>query len=54
MFSEFKSAVNEVRHLDRAAIRDYAVNRFSTEVIGPRYEAYFERLLTLRGKGFYE
>ena len=54
MFSEFKSAVNEVRHLDRAAIRDYAISRFSTEVIGPRYEAYFERLSTLWERGFYQ
>ena len=53
-FAQFKSAVNEVQHLDRAAIREYAVSRFSTEVIGPRYEAYFERLLTLYSKGFYE
>ena len=54
MLREFTKAVNEVRHLDRAYIRDYAVSRFSTEAVAPMYEAYFERLLTLLDKGFYQ
>jgi|SRR5579872_601620 len=53
-FKEFREATAAVANLDPKAIRDYAVATFSTEVIARRYETYFERLLTLWGKGFYE
>jgi glycosyltransferase involved in cell wall biosynthesis len=52
-FKEFCVATDEVRNLDPYAIRDRAVSNYSTEVVAERYEAYFERLLTLWGKGFY-
>ncbi len=53
-YREFCEATETVKSLDRAHIRDYAIGRFSTEVVAPQYESYFERLLTLWGKGFYE
>jgi glycosyltransferase involved in cell wall biosynthesis len=52
-FKEFCLATDEVRDLDPYVIRDYAVSNYSTEAVAERYEAYFERLLTLWGKGFY-
>jgi glycosyltransferase involved in cell wall biosynthesis len=53
-FKEFRVATKVVGDLDPRAIRDYAVATYSTEAIAPRYEAYFERLLTMWGEGFYE
>jgi glycosyltransferase involved in cell wall biosynthesis len=52
-FKEFCLATDEVRDLDPYAIRDHAASNYSTEVVAERYEAYFERLLTLWDKGFY-
>ncbi|HUC13040.1 MAG TPA: glycosyltransferase [Acidimicrobiales bacterium] len=52
-FKEFREATTAVGGLDAQTIRDYAVATFSTEVIATKYEAYFERLLTLWGEGFY-
>jgi len=54
MLREFVEAVELVRYLDPAAIRQHTADRFSMEVIGPRYERYFERLLTVWGRGWYE
>jgi glycosyltransferase involved in cell wall biosynthesis len=50
---EFCEAAEAVDALDKQAIRDYAVSRFSTEVVAPEYVRYFERLETLWGEGFY-
>ncbi|HEY1646060.1 MAG TPA: glycosyltransferase, partial [Candidatus Saccharimonadales bacterium] len=50
---DFRDAVKKVDKLDYKAIRDYAVSKFSTEVVAKQYEDYFKRLLTLHGKGFY-
>lgn len=54
MFEEFVDAAKAVDGLDYAAIRDYAVARYSTDVVASQYEAYFNRLNTLWGKGWYE
>ncbi len=51
--AEFTEAARNVKDLDYAGIREYAVGRFSTDVVKYQYEKYFERLLTLWGEGFY-
>lgn len=50
---EFCDAVDGVDKLDYQHIRDYAISKFSTDVVGPQYEAYFERLNSLWGEGWY-
>lgn len=51
--AEFRNAAEEVEDLDYQEIRDYALGRFSTDVVRYQYQDYFERLLTLWDKGFY-
>jgi glycosyltransferase involved in cell wall biosynthesis len=51
--SEFVTAGQNVASLDRAAIRAYALARYSTAVVGPQYGAYLAKLRTLRGDGWY-
>ena len=53
-FGEFKRAAQEVDKLNPREIRDHAVGKYSLDVIGRKYEAYFERLLHLWGNGWYE
>lgn len=53
-FGEFKRAACAVSSLDPYAIRERAVNKYSLDVIGRKYEDYFKRLLHLWGKGWYE
>lgn len=53
MLREFCHAAESVGGLDYRGIRDYAVSRFSTEVVAPQYEGYFEQLSTLWGDGWY-
>ena len=53
-FGEFKRAAKDAERLDPRAIRERAVNLYSLDVIGKKYEAYFERLLHLWDKGWYE
>ncbi|MCU1642232.1 MAG: hypothetical protein JWN03_2507 [Nocardia sp.] len=50
---EFCDAADTVDKLDYQGIRDYAISKFSTDVVAPQYEAYFERLQTLWGEGWY-
>lgn len=52
-FGEFTAAVEAAPSLDPHAIRRHAVAQYSLDVIGAKYERYFERLLTLWGKGWY-
>jgi glycosyltransferase involved in cell wall biosynthesis len=42
---EFVQAIHDAPSLDRAVIRQRALERFSTDVIGPQYTAYFARLI---------
>jgi glycosyltransferase involved in cell wall biosynthesis len=49
---EFCDAADAVDKLDYQGIRDYAVSRFSTDVVAEQYETYFHRLETLWGDGF--
>jgi glycosyltransferase involved in cell wall biosynthesis len=51
---EFMDAAEKVKTLDRALIRERAVSLYNLDTIGHQYNAYFERLLTLWGKGWYE
>lgn len=54
MFQDFLDAVDKVHTLHPKLIRDHAYKNYSMEVIARKYEYYFERLLTLWGKGWYE
>jgi len=51
--AEFTQACSDVESLDRDAIREAAIARWSTEVVGPQYSAYFDRLAGLWNDGFY-
>ena len=50
---DFRRAMDLCVDVDRQAIREWAIERFSTESVGAQYEEYFERLATLWGPGFY-
>jgi glycosyltransferase involved in cell wall biosynthesis len=52
--SEFMEAAVNAEHLDRGAIRKRAIDTYSLDTIGPQYDAYFKRLLTLWGDGWYQ
>ena len=52
-FGEFTAAVEAAPSLDPHAILRHAVEHYSLDVIGAKYERYFARLLTLWGKGWY-
>jgi glycosyltransferase involved in cell wall biosynthesis len=53
-FGEFKRAAEKAQDLNPHVIREHAIQRYSLSVIGKKYEEYFERLLTLWDKGWYE
>lgn len=56
-FSQFIKATKTVATFNlmhRASIQTAAQYRFDMNYVGPVYEAYFERLLKLWGKGWYE
>lgn len=52
--ADFTTAARAAGTLDRASIRAYALAHFSTDVVGPQYGAYLERLATLWRDGWYE
>jgi glycosyltransferase involved in cell wall biosynthesis len=47
--SEARLAIDYARELDRAKVREYAVERFSPERMVDEYEAAYERVLAARG-----
>lgn len=52
---QYVDAVNACSKLQHpCGIRDYALRNFSMDVIGDKYVAYFERLQTLWGAGYYQ
>lgn len=53
-FGEFCEALDKVGMLDRQRIRDDAFARFSMPVVAKQYEAYFQRLSSLWGQGWYQ
>jgi glycosyltransferase involved in cell wall biosynthesis len=50
---EFILATQNVKNLDRNAIRERAISLYSVDVIAKKYEYYFRRLETLWGDGWY-
>ena len=52
--AEFVDAARRAGDLDRNAIRQYAIQNYSTEVVGQRYDQYFKKLTSLSRKGWYE
>lgn len=51
---EYVEACNNVKMLVPKQIKDYAMSRFSMDVVAPMYTRYFERLRGLERGGFYE
>ena len=51
---EFVDATEKVKDLNPWGIRTHAMNNYSLPVVGLRYQAYFQRLLTLWGAGWYQ
>lgn len=51
-FGEFVQAILRAGELDRAAIRQRAVDTYSIAAVAPLYQAYFERLMLLWDKGW--
>lgn len=54
MRRDFAAALQNTQSLDRVAIREAAIARYSMAVVGNQYEDYFLRLSTLHNKGWYE
>lgn len=52
-FAEFRQAALDAETLSPFVIHKHAM-QYSLDAIAPRYEAYFERLTALWGKGWYE
>jgi glycosyltransferase involved in cell wall biosynthesis len=52
-FAEFCEAARNVEKLDRAAIREYAINRFGISTVGRQYRDYFKRLQLVLKDGWY-
>src|ERR1017187_2742767 len=51
--AEFCTAVDRAASVDRSAVRQRAIDLYSTDVIRPQYERYFSRLEALWGEGWY-
>jgi hypothetical protein len=52
--AEFIQAAEDVKQLDREQVRNRAVSTYNLDTIALQYEAYFQRLLTLWGDGWYQ
>lgn len=52
-FQEFCDALEMAKTLDHNNIREYAISRFSMDIVAKQYEEYFERLSTLWNDGWY-
>jgi glycosyltransferase involved in cell wall biosynthesis len=50
---DFADAVENVKTLDRKKIRKHAVDNYTLDVVGKKYQKYFERLTTLWDQGWY-
>jgi glycosyltransferase involved in cell wall biosynthesis len=54
MFEDFLVATEDVKSLDRAKIRNHALENYSVDVAVLKYEKYFHNLLKLWDRGWYE
>ena len=52
--ADFIKAAEDVKDLDRDFIRKQAIEKYSLKAIAPKYQDYFERLLTLWENGWYQ
>jgi glycosyltransferase involved in cell wall biosynthesis len=52
--ADFMKAAEDVKSLNRTKIRKQAIEKYSLEAIAPKYQDYFERLLTLWDDGWYQ
>lgn len=50
---EFVDAVEKCKTLDRAKVRQWALERYTLPVVAEQYDRYFHRLYDLWGKGWY-
>jgi glycosyltransferase involved in cell wall biosynthesis len=48
------ACVEEAKHADRKPIRRYATQNFSFRATAPKFRHWFDNLLSLRGKGWYQ
>jgi glycosyltransferase involved in cell wall biosynthesis len=53
-FDDFCKAVEDVKSLDSNYIHERAIKNYSHEAVAPKYDKYFNKLLTLWDKGWYE
>ena len=47
-FKEMVDYANKVQNIDRHGVRDFALNQFTLEIIRPKFEQYFERVLKIK------
>lgn len=52
-FGDFLVATDLVKDLDRKLVRRYAKRNFSFKAVAPQYEAFFNQVNDLQGKGWY-
>ena len=52
--ADFIKAAEDVKDLDRDFIRKQAIEKYSLKAIAPKYQDYFEKLLTLWENGWYQ
>jgi glycosyltransferase involved in cell wall biosynthesis len=52
--AEGVEAVNECKDLDRDGVKQYAMNNYSLEAVGPKFITWFNRLESLWQKGWYQ
>lgn len=52
-FAEFCKAAVDVGQIKPADCRAWALDRFTIDAVAPKYQAYFDHILTLYGKGWY-
>lgn len=52
--ADFRLAAEVVGDLDREAVRQWAAERFTMEVVAPQYDWWLDRLVSLYDKGWYQ
>lgn len=54
MFQEGVDAVRKAERLCPRTIRNYALERYSLDAVGPKFDKWFNRLVALYGAGWYD